>query len=256
MTEWYSISGTYRPTWIADDDKIKVMRGKLILIVDIPRMIGWGNPDHSYYIPANHWAVAPLRAGYEPWPGGERAPADWDGGEVLLRIGTIVPQGRYLFRWDHEQNAGDIIGYRKRAAPIAVPVEQPINMVRLKDIATCLYKLLYGDETAIPFYPSDASDLLDEIDKYIGAIEPRDMVVRTIIARLRTLPAGARNERDAYIMAADILTTEFLPPSDVEKMAREMHAVGSCIPWDTCTQSYREGAIKSAQWAMDHGARL
>lgn len=69
---------------------------------------------------AEHLATS---RGFTYWPGGESAPADWDGGEVLFNDGV---EQSFVARWLHWQTpyARNIIGYRKRTeqpAPTVAP---------------------------------------------------------------------------------------------------------------------------------------
>jgi hypothetical protein len=59
-------------------------------------------PDHSYYTATTE--------GFTYWPGGNEAPEDWDGGEVLLRRDGCL-------RSPHLRS---IIGYRKRAETTSI----------------------------------------------------------------------------------------------------------------------------------------
>jgi hypothetical protein len=70
--------------------------------------------------------------GFSYWPGGDAAPADWDGGPVLLRGGSVVRpgEGDNALVWSHphmsvgyEEIAGDIIGYHKRTPAAATPAD-------------------------------------------------------------------------------------------------------------------------------------
>src|SRR3546814_21169400 len=53
------------------------------------------------------------------WPGGDSAPEDWDGGQVLVRDRTRWKTPSPCAFWDHRGNhPGDIIGYRRAVAEI------------------------------------------------------------------------------------------------------------------------------------------
>ena len=79
-----------------------------------------GDPNVTHIrLPADHPAYVALARGFTPWSGGESAPDDWDGGDVLLRDGT---------EWAHYPTWTDcgtrsIIGYRKRVEYGAVDTD-------------------------------------------------------------------------------------------------------------------------------------
>ena len=65
-----------------------------------------------------------LPEGMVPWAGGDTAPADWDGGPVLIRRQHIVlgMAGQPPSRWMHLGSRDDIIAYTpKRATPSPAP---------------------------------------------------------------------------------------------------------------------------------------
>lgn len=93
---------------------------------------GWGEgfqiklpADHPYYLATSH--------GFTYWPGGDRAPDDWDCGEVILDDETIeeldypdLGRGHHII---------PIIGYRKRAEP----AEDSGDYVRVKRMTLAEY---------------------------------------------------------------------------------------------------------------------
>lgn len=100
-----------RPLWLADDDQI-LCRDKAA--------IGRKDGDWVSHIrlPVGHWAYQAIEAGYEPWAGGDSAPADWDEGEVLLDDGATTRGYRVTsVGWQRRAIPGcrHIIGYRKKA---------------------------------------------------------------------------------------------------------------------------------------------
>lgn len=54
-----------------------------------------------------------VERGFTYWPGGDAAPADWDGGEVLLRKGEKCNPAYWA--WSKFIPTHDIIGYRKKS---------------------------------------------------------------------------------------------------------------------------------------------
>lgn len=112
-----------RPTWLRDDDRFEV-KWHTCLPGNCWHRGSIDTHTMSIRLPANHWAYQALAAGFEPWPGGDAAPDDWDGGEVLLRHGGIVKSTN----WRHGADLPgghryDVIGYRK---------QKPTDTVTLK----------------------------------------------------------------------------------------------------------------------------
>lgn len=112
-----------RPDWLADDDAIwprnsygRYPEGNH----DVASSNwAWSHID-AIRIPADHWAVPALKQGFTPWPGGDKAPADWDGGEVLLQPSLTREAETYTSAneraWLPEGRTGPyrrVIGYRK-----------------------------------------------------------------------------------------------------------------------------------------------
>jgi len=116
-----------RPTWLADDDLIQWSESAERLW--LPRRgINASFYDQSDYdenikfirLPVDHWAYPAIQKGFTPWQGGEAAPDDWDGGQVLHRQPTARTDGRSNHHWIHGtpgglHSASDIIGYRKHS---------------------------------------------------------------------------------------------------------------------------------------------
>lgn len=87
----------------------------------------FGNHDwealHAIRLPASHPYYLATSRGFTYWPGGENAPEDWDGGEVLIGDGRIEHPGNSSWA-AHCPNWCCLIGYRKRAeqpAPAIAP---------------------------------------------------------------------------------------------------------------------------------------
>lgn len=110
-----------RPAWLGDGVRIKwshAFGGPETYAQLLQWSPSGGTRVNTIRLPADHFAYRALAAGFEPRGGGDEAPEDYSGGQVLLRIGEIHPtiDGG---SWAHIWGAGDIIGYRKRtdAAP-------------------------------------------------------------------------------------------------------------------------------------------
>ena len=114
-----------RPDWLKDDRET-VLRissrghedwtGKAVTVA-------WSS-SKAIRLPADHPYYKATEAGYKYWPGGDKAPDDWNGGVVLLRDGSTCPADKIQW-WkctDGWLSAGDIIGYHRRPmAPIIPP---------------------------------------------------------------------------------------------------------------------------------------
>lgn len=119
-----------RPEWLADTDRCDIHQKSGWCAIEDGDMMPakrwcWHEDISAIRIPADHWAVPALKQGFTPWPGGDKAPADWDGGEVLTLDGLFKPSYP-LLRWSHNDCIPvsahkDIIGYRK--APERKPSE-------------------------------------------------------------------------------------------------------------------------------------
>lgn len=125
-------TGKKRPAWLLDTDVIQFRCTTNNLWADC----GEGYPaDNSWAydiidlirLPASHpyYTVQKYNAengtDFTYWPGGESAPMDWDGGEVLLLdpIGTI-PRIRSDKQWTTTPGIyRRVIGYRRKAEPVA-----------------------------------------------------------------------------------------------------------------------------------------
>lgn len=71
--------------------------------------------DHPYYTVQAHNAKHGTNFAY--WPGGDNAPEDWDGGEILSRAGSKSLGGDWIWsRYGGPCNPGHIIGYTRKAA--------------------------------------------------------------------------------------------------------------------------------------------
>ena len=144
------INGVW-PKWLDGDTPIAIRRGD-------GKWYFEDNPVPSVHtsdkvavtalrLPVDHWAYPVLAAGFVPWAGGDEAPGDWDGGEVLRRGDPSY--GAYPKPWidwyevnqrwfhvGHDGKFADIIGYKPRAEqvqelaqPGAIDWTKPIEVV-------------------------------------------------------------------------------------------------------------------------------
>lgn len=73
-------------------------------------------------LPADHWAYIAINAGFEPFAGGNKAPEDWDQGEVLFgdfsvdhTSGSFSEKDSICWQWtDGKADDCDIIGYHNK----------------------------------------------------------------------------------------------------------------------------------------------
>jgi len=66
-------------------------------------------------LPANSPVYTALEAGFVPWAGGDTAPADWDGGEVLWESGSLSSPGDWRHTAKYAEYKARIIGYKRKA---------------------------------------------------------------------------------------------------------------------------------------------
>lgn len=130
------------PAWLRDDEHVM---GKWGDWFDYPtNKSHYADPANitAIRLPADHWTYPVIAAGFVPWGGGDAAPWDWDGGEVLRRDNSIVDIGpTYKWDWYREGIGSDIIGYKRKVAPgsemwSAATVYEPGDVVRIPNGGT------------------------------------------------------------------------------------------------------------------------
>ncbi|WOF44338.1 hypothetical protein KNJ79_05245 [Sphingopyxis indica] len=113
-----------RPDWLANDTLVIphwTTCGPLSTGVRVDCVCGWDDVTHLR-LPADHAYYLATSQGFTYWPGGDSAPEDYDGGEIIYRIGSIQPDAAGC-SWEHAPAAErlcpefDIVGYRPKAAP-------------------------------------------------------------------------------------------------------------------------------------------
>jgi hypothetical protein len=130
MTDWGReiIVDGKRPSWLTDDSPVSWCNKGHRWLETTANPLNWvggkhGSPVWAIRLPADHWAYRAIDAGFEPWGGGDNAPDDWDGGDVLWQTpsGKLIKQPivNYSGTWSRESNGpiNNIIGYRRRAEP-------------------------------------------------------------------------------------------------------------------------------------------
>lgn len=124
-----------RPDWLRDGDKVNPAwhcDGEIseygYEVKDNRKIVRVEKLAHIR-LPATHAYYTATSRGFTYWPGGDSAPQDWDGGEVLLESGEIG-DGNV---WDHHPSRSPtrIIGYRKRVEQPAIAPELVERMARL-----------------------------------------------------------------------------------------------------------------------------
>src|SRR5215217_2294297 len=124
-----------RPEWLATDQAFDWSRtegftdGWLVSPANrlIPQSVKFSSKEWAciefIYLPTDHPYYAATSAGFKYWPGGDAAPTDWDGGYVLLRVGTRY-SGQSIWYRPYGGDPADIIGYRPRAMPTWFPAPE------------------------------------------------------------------------------------------------------------------------------------
>ena len=117
-------------------------------------------------LPADSYVYRALDAGFEPWPGGDNAPDDWDGGDVLYRTGQ-TSRLPLVFAWDHASLPSDIIGYHRKSEPTLRTSDEALRRMEalVRRMATRAYDSGWGEEAReilklLPELPVDP-DLLE-----------------------------------------------------------------------------------------------
>lgn len=82
--------------------------------------------DHPFYTVQNYNAEHGTNFKY--WPGGESAPDDWDGGNVLRGDGELI-YARHIGNWGlFDEPRYHVIGYTKRTEAVTLHIQpQPDN---------------------------------------------------------------------------------------------------------------------------------
>lgn len=133
-----------RPDWLRDDDRVFTERGWSCKDEYTTGDITNWFPGKAIRLPADHPYYTATEKGFTYWPGGDAAPADWDGGDVLLDDGEISSgYSKPSVGW--KRTTKDLksngirrpIGYRRKpeasAATPTVDWTKPIEAVRKSD---------------------------------------------------------------------------------------------------------------------------
>jgi len=117
--EWIGIGELVDVKWRGDPEWISecVTQG-----VKAQHVKGWGDVE-EIRLPASHPYYLATSRGFTYWPGGDEAPADWDGDATLSRSGVWSPLPPIIKPWRHMGREIDVIGYHRK------PEERPTATV-------------------------------------------------------------------------------------------------------------------------------
>lgn len=185
-----------RPAWLGDGIRIKwshAFGGSETYAELLQWSPSGGTRVNTIRLPADHFAYKALAAGFEPWGGGDKAPEDWDGKEVLLRNGCTFPDAR--LDWRHIGSPVDIIGYRKRTdAAQPTPDRDPALWDRMVALVRDVAKISVTGELPggrLNAYGEEARAIVAELAPPVDPdlIEAREIAAATF--------ERAGNDRDA-----------------------------------------------------------
>lgn len=200
-----------RPDWLKDDDKIVVLWRNTAGM--------WSQPDawnaaqidadatmggefswptiSAIKLPADHPYYKATEAGYKYWPGGDKAPDDWDNSTVLLRSGSTCPAFQIDY-WKHAGNmleGGDIIGYKARpmapAVPPAVPPPPPLHPIAPRWAFELLEKV-YAEYRSVEPNPRNIDIMMKNQNGWIHLHAWADYIARTVEAPVDPVVLRAR----------------------------------------------------------------
>lgn len=119
------------------------------------------------------------------WPGGDAAPADWDGGTILTFRG-IDEFGDWVQDWDRTDGTFDIIGYTRRTEPMGgSEATDDSDYVRVKRMTESEWSELWIDTEC------------RELGSYLGIIKPEPTEAERIAAKTGLAPEQVQAVLDA-----------------------------------------------------------
>ena len=175
-----------RPTWLRDGEQIACLNRADDWVG--PRTVFPSN-DHvwswmkAFKLLSHHPYYTATAKGFTYWPGGDSAPDDWDGGDVLLGNGAVVScvlHPKYQWKDAHEKYS-HIIGYHKREDQ-PQPTVMPWALGRAGEVAAESMGLS-PDNLRL----ATAEDYLRALARYIEQheqppVDPDVLAVRSILA--------------------------------------------------------------------------
>lgn len=108
------------PDWLRDDETVAGQwRNHSWFSGGTTTKSCYSSPDEitAIRLPADHPYYLATSNGFTYWPGGESAPVDWDGGEVLYG-GGLPAKFHGFWKRDDPVDGVEVIGYRRKAEPV------------------------------------------------------------------------------------------------------------------------------------------
>ena len=192
-----------RPSWLKPDDgdggEIKY-RGKWFPQIGKYGNWAWGGVE-AIRLPASHpyYTVQRYNADHGTsfvyWPGGDAAPADWDGGTILTFRG-IDEFGDWVQDWDRTDGTFDIIGYTSRTEP--QPATDDSDYVRVKRMTEAEASEIWNAERRVNKAGSTTTvrSFLDVLTE-LGVIKPEPTEAERIAAKTGLTPEQVQAVLDA-----------------------------------------------------------
>lgn len=164
MTDWgYEITvDGVRPAWLTDDSPVSWRHfGSSEWTTSTATALSWTGGKYcrpvSYVrLPADSYVYRALDAGFEPWPGADNAPHDWDGGDVLWDTGWVgsVPLINLWNRKNINPEYAYVIGYRRKSEPTLRTSDEALR--RMEALVRRMAAMFYaGDGPGLVVWNAD-----------------------------------------------------------------------------------------------------
>jgi hypothetical protein len=223
---------------------------------------GFGMVGAAFRLPADHWAYAPIAAGYTPWAGTESAPDDLsdEPENVMLRGGRLTHAQTQDINWHHGAartpewpRSLDIIGYkRKQTAVCSVPAQPHTELTAINSILNRL-AVYYGQTVTTD---GTLPEQIEQLDKLLSRMQwikpdatggpdwytPEGSPPGTSlhVPTIRACIAVMRTESGVFKLEA------LLPPDPLIERAKQLHAAAR-VAYDTTGPNVP--AIGNADWS-------
>lgn len=186
-----------RPEWLHDGELMQYQTSDRTKWFDMKWGWGWAVIGGDIRLPASHPYYLATSRGFTYWPGGDSAPADWDGGEVLRRGGDDAHhKDPWLAPYEHNQrwfhvarsDFADIIGYRRKVEPFAAPLpadwafKEAVRRVSWKPnptppvVETLIDKVKSNDTWR------ELARMIEKYEPELAPVDPDVLAVREILA--------------------------------------------------------------------------